>query len=419
MSDRLAVARAAVLDIYRAGVAAVAGRGAVARALTEDAAGLGDGCDLIAIGKASVAMAEGARDVLGDAIGRGLVITKHGYASNHTLDARYRILEAEHPVPGPRSLAAGADLLDFCAGLAPGRPVLCLISGGASSLVEALPPGMCLAELRRLNQLLLASGLDILRMNALRKAVSRLKAGRLGVRLCGHPVEGLLISDVPGDDPAAVGSGLLVASASVPVTEVPIEVEQLLAAVELPPRPDADALKHVRIRIVAGQTQARAAAASRARALGFAVTVHPDLLEGEASAVGARLVDQLRQSPPGVQVWGGEPVVHLPSTPGQGGRAQHLALAAARALEGVSDVLLLAAGTDGSDGPTDDAGAVVDGETCARGRRHGLDPSDALAGFDAGRFLAASGDLLRTGPTGTNVMDLVIGLRLAASEARP
>ncbi|NIR62092.1 MAG: hydroxypyruvate reductase, partial [Gammaproteobacteria bacterium] len=134
-------------------------------------------------------------------------------------------------------------------------------------------------------------------------------------------------------------------------------------------------------------------------------------VDGEASACGRALAEALLAADPGVEVWGGEPTVVLPPRPGRGGRAQTLALSAARVLAGHPGVLLLAAGTDGTDGPTEDAGALVDGGTIARGGRDGLDPLACLRGADAGTFLAASGDLIHTGPTGTNVMDLMVGLK--------
>jgi hydroxypyruvate reductase len=169
----------------------------------------------------------------------------------------------------------------------------------------------------------------------------------------------------------------------------------------------------VRVALVATLDDARRAAADAARHLGLGARVHPELVAGEAVAAGARLAQALRQAAPGeVQIWGGETTVRLPPVPGRGGRCQTLALAAARALAGCDDVWLLAAGTDGSDGPGDDAGALVDGGTTARAALHGIDAAQALAAADAGTLLEASGDLMQTGPTGTNVMDLVLGLRL-------
>jgi glycerate 2-kinase len=166
-------------------------------------------------------------------------------------------------------------------------------------------------------------------------------------------------------------------------------------------------------RILASLGDARRAAAQRARELGYAVWEHPDLRGGDAYREGLELAQWLLEAPPGVQVWGGETTVRLPDNPGRGGRNQHLALAAATRIAGFPGVYFLAAGTDGTDGPTEDAGALVDGGTLARGREQGLDVESALTRADAGSFLEASGDLVNTGPTGTNVMDLMLGLKVS------
>jgi glycerate 2-kinase len=157
------------------------------------------------------------------------------------------------------------------------------------------------------------------------------------------------------------------------------------------------------------------AAAECGRALGYGTRVHDRFLDGEAAAVGAALAADLVQGPTGMHIWGGETTVHLPAHPGRGGRNQTLALAAALALKGVPGVALLAAGTDGTDGPGADAGALVDGSTVERGTADGLDPCQCLETANAGSFLEASGDLIQTGPTGTNVMDLAIGVKWVAS----
>jgi hydroxypyruvate reductase len=167
-----------------------------------------------------------------------------------------------------------------------------------------------------------------------------------------------------------------------------------------------------KLEIVANLELAQEAAAEYAAALGFPVSVRQTLLSGDAADTGKRLAQELLHGPPGVVIWGGETTVNLPRDPGQGGRNQHLALAAAQEMVGVSDVYLLAAGTDGTDGPTEDAGAVVDGATVARGLLHGESPERSLTRADSGCLLEVSGDLITTGPTGTNVMDLVIGLRV-------
>ena len=225
-----------------------------------------------------------------------------------------------------------------------------------------------------------------------------------------RPVLQLVISDVPGNHRATIASGPLVAQDDVlpPADGLPAWlVEQLHRA---PGRPDVHSL--VQTTIVADNARARAAVRRRAEALGLVLRGPDQPLAGDALEAGAAIAEQLLGAPSGLYLWGGETTVRLPPEPGQGGRNQALALAAARHLAGRPDLFLLAVGSDGTDGPTEDAGALVDGCTLARGAEAGLDAQRYLARADSGRYLAATGDLINTGPTGTNVMDLVLGLRL-------
>ncbi|HEX5512868.1 MAG TPA: DUF4147 domain-containing protein [Gammaproteobacteria bacterium] len=397
--------------IYRAALVAVNGRRCVREALARQP--LPGPVHLIALGKAAEAMAEGASDQLGAAIVRGLLITKSGHADPVIWRNRpVQLLESAHPIPDQRSLEAGAALLEFIDAAPADAQFLFLLSGGASSLVEVLPAGADVGELQRLNRYLLGSGLDIHAVNRLRQACSLIKGGRLARRLDGRRALVLLISDVEGDDPAVIGSGPLTASRTAPVAaaELPPELRPLLTTEPAPPLGDP-VFENIRLEIVASNAQALAAAAERAGELGFEVHRHAEFIRGEAVDIGAALARVLAAGPAGIHLWGGEPTVTLPPEPGRGGRMQGLALAAAQAIEGRSGLYLLAAGSDGSDGPTEDAGALIDGGTVARCRAGGYEPAAALAAADAGSALAASGDLLYTGPTGTNVMDLVIGLR--------
>lgn len=400
--------RGDVLKIFHAALAAVDGEACVRRFLT--ARPVTGPLYAVAIGKAAGTMLSAARAALGDALAAALLITKHGHVPPaYARAAGVEVIEAGHPLPDEHSLHAGTALLQFLARLPPDAPVLFLISGGASSLVEVLPPGIMLDDLRRAHYWLLASGWDIGRMNALRKMISAIKGGRLADHLGARSVLQLLISDVPGDDAADIGSGLLVAAAPAPLAaELPAWLRGLLA--QAPPLPTAVAAE-VETHIVATLADAVAAAAASATMLGHATHVHAERLAGDAAAQGRRLAAALLAAPAGVHLWGGETTVALPPEPGRGGRNQQLALAAATVLAGHPDVWLLAAGTDGSDGPGEDAGALVDGGTLARGGLDDLDADDSLRRADAGRFLAASGDLVNTGPTGTNVTDVVIALK--------
>jgi hydroxypyruvate reductase len=364
---------------------------------------------LLAMGKAACAMAGGAREVLGPRIRDGLVITKHGHGAG---DLPWPVLEAGHPVPDAASLVAGERVLRWCDQLPADAQVLVLISGGASALVESLPDGVSLEHLADLNQWLLASGAGIHEMNVLRRRLSRIKGGRLAARLAPRSVLGLCLSDVPGDDPAIIGSGPL--GPVHPIEEfvpLPEHLEAVFQAAE--PFPGMP-LDHVRLAIVGSNADARAAVVAGMHARGGEATLHRGLLTGDAIHTGERLVDWLAQSAVGsLQVWGGEVSVQLPESPGRGGRCQHLALAAALHMgrKGMP-MCLLAAGTDGTDGPGEDAGALVDNETVSRVNRAKHSPRPALSAANSGPALEASGDLLRTGPTGTNVMDLYLGIRV-------
>lgn len=401
--------RRLLLDVFQASLAAVHGRTCVREHLRRHP--LASPVHLIAIGKAAAAMAVGAHEALGDAIGSGLVITKHG----HGEPLPWPVLEAGHPLPDAASLVAGAELLRFIDELPRDARVLVLLSGGASALVEALPDGATLDDLRALNAWLLASGRDIAACNRVRKRLSRIKGGRFAARLASRAVICLAISDVANDDPRFIGSGPLTADATVsaePIDDAPPRLRALLSVAPSLPAPDDNYFASVDYTIVARLADAKQAAVAAAERHGIAARVMPTLIQGDAVAAGAALARELLESrSPALLVWGGETTVMLPPAPGRGGRNQTLALAAAGLLAGHTGVLLLAAGTDGTDGPTEDAGALVDGGTLERGQTLGLDAAACLRRADAGTFLEASGDLIQTGPTGTNVMDLILGLR--------
>jgi len=418
-----------LLAVYQAAIAAVEGRLSVAKFLRKHH--ISGSIYLVAIGKAAASMARGAYEQLGNAIPASLIITRHGYGQG--IGQAYpglRLIEAGHPIPDRNSLAAGDALLEFVQQPPPDTTLLFLLSGGASSVVEVLPDGVSLAEIQRVNQWLLASGLPIHEINRVRKSLSCIKGGRLASALPDRPLWNLLISDVPGDDVSVIGSGLL-AGASDPISdatmaELPGWLVRLLNKV--PPdlsSYDSPALEF-HTSIVATSRTARRAAEQSAQRLGYPVHRFDGEITGDVIVVAAALAQQLKSGPPGLYVWGGETTVRLPPNPGQGGRCQHLALHMARLLqlEWQQQYLFLAAGTDGSDGPGDTlwgidpaqgctgiAGALIDGSTIQRGIDLGLDVTGCLQQADAGRFLDTSGDLFRTGVTGTNVMDLMLGLK--------
>ncbi|MFA7386863.1 MAG: DUF4147 domain-containing protein, partial [Thiohalobacteraceae bacterium] len=403
-SDRAACR--SLWDVYRAALAAVGGRRCVASSLR--ARPLHGPVYAVAIGKAAASMLDGAFDVLGDRLRRAFLVTKRGHASSRP-DVRVETHETGHPIPDAASLLAGERLLHFLGAAPPDVEWLFLISGGASSLVEVLPERIGLAALQRLNAWLVASGLPIEQINRVRQRVSRIKGGRLRGYLNARPARALFISDVPNDDPGMIGSGLLHASpADSALPPLPAEFARCLEADEVFTPVAAGPLE---TEIVANLERALRAAERAAANLGLTVHRHTEALTGDATAVGRRLAATVMRGSPGIHLWGGETTMVLPDCPGQGGRCQQLALAAAEMLDGRSDIALLAAGTDGSDGPGEAAGAWVDGRTLQRGDAAGLDIRQALSNADSGRFLEAAGGLLETGPTGTNVTDLVVALK--------
>jgi hydroxypyruvate reductase len=380
-----------LLKLFQAGMARVDGRKCVIDFLKY--AGIPSRpVWVVAVGKAASAMALGAHDVLGGSIKRVLLVTKEGHVDPEAQRLpTVEIHESAHPVPDQRSLDAGQSLMRWMSELPEAAEPLFLISGGASSLIEVLEEGVSFRQLAQLNAEGLASGISIPELNARRARLSRIKGGRLSSLLAGRTARALFISDVPGDDPAVIGSGLLG-----PASTGPDNVERAIAA---------------------SIDQAVEGVHKAASDLGLDTRKAARRFDDDASRLAVRFTHELHLNSAQVCVWGGESTVQLPPHPGRGGRNQHLALAAARLIAGHEQMMLLAAGTDGTDGPTQDTGALVDSETYARVALAELDADDCLRRADAGTALAASGDLLHTGPTGTNVGDLVIGLKLSAAAA--
>ena len=403
--------RKTLLEILQAALQAVNGKSAVYKKLQHE--DMHENCSLIAIGKAAQAMTLGAIDALGSKIEDGLVISKPGHLEHERLEQYGLVgIEGEHPLPGEKSLQAGRQLLAYLDRLPVDRQLLFLISGGTSSLVDVLRDGIGLDDLRRVNNWLLASGLGIGSMNRVRKALSVIKGGGLLNYTGTRKINALMISDVPEDNPAVIGSGLLSPGENEGAELAALQLPGWLMGL-LPDRSPAQPHTHnLEISIVANLREARNAAARRAEELGYKTQLNQAFISSEAETAGRRMALEMLDALPGVYIWGGEPSVELPENPGRGGRNQHLALAAATVIEGREDICFLSAGTDGTDGPGDDAGAIVDGGTLSRANRDGFDAGDALARADAGTLLAATGDLINTGPTGTNVMDLMIGIKM-------
>jgi len=422
--------------LYDAAVAAVDPGPATEAALQRHAPSGTRTLWILALGKAAAPMAQAAARharATGRRLAGGLVVApERGEAP----DAALPIVRGDHPEPGAASFAAAELLGHVAARVHADDDVWVLLSGGATSLIGAPRDGVAPDELTQLYARLLASGLDIGDMNRIRKRFTRWGGGKLAAALTPAHVLQLVVSDVIGDDLPSIGSGPCVPD---PMTAadtrtvlqrhglwdaLPASIRGIIEATEAgtlaeTPKPGDPAFVSVRTEIISSNRLALEAAARRATALGLASEIVSEPLCGEAATAGASVVATLRnysqasrpQSPTRCCViWGGETTVTLGADPGLGGRCQELALAVAQALAGSGDVSLLAAGTDGRDGPTDAAGAIVDGGTWAAIRAAGRDPERDLARHDAHPALDAANALLRPGLTGTNVMDVVIGL---------
>lgn len=366
---------------------------------------------VFAIGKAAVPMMRGATDVLGERIDHALVVCKH--APTEAIDAE--VIVGAHPVPGPDSLAAAQAVVAQAQGLGPTDAALVLLSGGASSLVAVPDAAITLDELAAVTEGLLRAGADIGALNVVRRRLDVLKGGGLAAALAAPRTRALVLSDVIGDDLATIGSGPLVASpdgrhdAMKVLQRYGVQIPQHVWAHLAAPlaRKVVPDVPHT---IVAGNTDAVRAAARCLRDAGLSPRV-AEPFSGDAVEVAQAWVQRLRGygRDPIADVAGGETTVDVTGS-GHGGRNLHAALAAAIALDGGPPWTLATFATDGEDGPTDAAGAVVTASTVARAKAAGLDVHQALADCDSYRIFDALGDLLRPGPTGTNVCDLAIAV---------
>lgn len=417
--DPFAVARAALT---------IAGprllvRGPYARA----ALSLRRGVVVIGAGKGAAGLAAGVEAVLGSHVVDGVVIVPPGYQRRL---ARIEVTFGSHPVPDASSVRATRRMLAVL-DRHPAAAVLVLLTGGASSLLAAPAPGLTVADTRRAGAWLLANGVDIARVNAVRKHLSAITGGRLGARLVGRAAAALVVSDVPGDDLTVIGSGPTVADPTtyadalrvVDPRAIGARVHRHLARgaagrLDETPKPGSRAARACPTLLVAGNATAQAAVVAWARARGIHAVVrlrHPVIGDGAAAARRlARAIRRVRAaargSAPILIVAGGETTVHLDGDSGRGGRNQELAVRVAAELAGVPGWAILCAGTDGIDGPTRAAGAFADGATAARAARAGRPLEAALRRHDVHPCLAALGDRFMPGPTGTNVADVTFAL---------
>ncbi len=362
-------------QLWMHGVAAVSGQGSVARALQDDgpfSAGL-----VIAVGKAACSMYQGAASCL-TAESRSLIITKHHHVDPVCQSAAgAEIIEAGHPIPDKYSLLAGQRVYDAVSQAGGNERMLLLVSGGASALVELLQPGVSLAGAQAVTQELLGSGQPIGEVNRVRSQLSRIKGGKLLAHFKGRAARVYVLSDVQGDSLATIGGGI---------------------------GDPARASAAVQARVVASNAVARNAVVAEAARMGIDVRLNEESLYRDVIAVAGEIANCLTGAAPGLYIWGGEPTVELPPDPGMGGRNQSLALAIALRINGKQGISVLVAGTDGTDGPTEYAGACIDGATVDDMAQ----AEEALQAANAGAYLRRRMALFKTGPTDTNVMDLVI-----------
>ena len=372
-----------------------------------------------AIGKGAWRMARAAADVLGPRLSGGAVVTKYGHAMG-PIDG-LEIFEAGHPLPDDNTLAGTEALLEKVRGLGPDDTVLFLVSGGGSALFERPVDGVTLDDLVAVTNRLLACGADIVEINRVRKRLSSVKGGRFAQLAAPAHVYAVALSDVPGDRLDAIASGPAWPDAST--------AEETLATLkkyglsfrpglmELLGQETPKALDNVTAVVTGSVSALCAAAESAAAALGYAPLVLTTTLDCEAREAGALLASLAREvrssgrpaPAPCALILGGETVVRLTGK-GKGGRNQELALSAARGIAGLDGTVVLSVGSDGTDGPTDAAGGIVDGGTAELLKARGFDIERVLADNDSYTALAAADSLVVTGPTGTNVNDLALAL---------
>ncbi len=387
---------------------------------------------VIGAGKAAEPMAKGIIEVIGDRITNGLIITKDGHAATRFLRINFEILEAAHPIPDERGVQATHKILSLLENTQPDDLVICLISGGGSALLTAPMPGVTLAALQNLTSALLASGATIHEINSIRKHLDQVKGGQLARQASPASVLSLILSDVVGDDLDVIASGPTVPDWSTYMDAIEIlrkydlfeSLDSSIRAVLLngmegliaeTPKPGDHLFSKVHNVIIGSNHLASEAAAHEARELGFNVQILTNYLQGEASQVGRVAAAFLRQitnykqplDRPACLILGGETTVTIRGS-GLGGRNLELALSAVEDLAGIDNVALISLATDGGDGPTDAAGAIVTGETLSRAKKVDLIPTAYLKNNDSYHFFKDLDDLLITGPTRTNVNDLIL-----------
>lgn len=374
---------------------------------------------IVAIGKAAWRMANAAMEALGGRVSGGIVITKYGHSQGEI--PGLLVMEAGHPVPDENGVIAAREALRLTEGLTKDHTVVFLVSGGGSALFELPLPGITLPEIADVTRQLLACGAGIVEINTLRKHLSRVKGGRFAEHCAPARVLSIVLSDVLGDPLDGIASGpaypdgSTCADALAILQKYELRVSGAILATLQNETPKA--LSNVSTEITGNVNALCQAAMRAAEELGYGTLLLTTTLDVEAREAGgflAAVARQIRETgrpikPPCAVILGGETVVHLKGR-GKGGRNQELALAAARGIAGLRETLILSVGSDGTDGPTDAAGGMVTGEFLKKCEALGISVEGALADNDSYPVLKAAGGLLVTGPTGTNVNDLMMVL---------
>lgn len=380
-------------------------------------------------GKAAVPMADAVCELLGESFDRGLIITKYRHL-DRPLPDRLVVREAGHPVPDENSVEATRELVTLIKSATPQDLIVCVISGGGSALLTLPAEDLSLTDLQMTTQLLLRAGATIQQINTVRKHLDVVKGGGLARLAKGTTILTLILSDVIGDDLSVIASGPTVPDPST-FADAWHVIEQFELADQLPiavrlhlqagkqgriadtPKPAEGVFEHVQTLIVGSNARAALAAQVAAQHLNFNTLLLSTSVQGEArevAKVAAAIAQEIQQhdrpvAKPACVIWGGETTVTLKGM-GLGGRNQELALAAALAIDGLPNTLIATLATDGTDGPTDAAGAIVTGDTVWHGKSIGLEAAAYLAANDSYHYFEGLGDLIITGPTGTNVNDL-------------
>jgi hydroxypyruvate reductase len=402
-------------EIFREALLEMLPDRAVKRSLAN--ARLRDEIILIGIGKASWTMAKAATEVLDQRIVSGAIVTKYGHSEGSL--PGIKIFEAGHPLPDSNTLKATEKILEITRQAGKDQTILFLVSGGGSALFEKPAHRLPIRFLSDITSRLLLSGADISELNTVRKHLSSVKGGRFAVHCMPAAIFQITLSDVLGDRPDMIASG-----PAVPDPSTSGEALAVIKKYKIPLSPEIESalrsetpksLDNVFFEIAGNVTGLCRAAKIAAEKRGYISEIVTDRLDGEARLAGymaaERALDELGKSAEAKRclIWGGETTVKVKGS-GKGGRSQEVALAAAEKISGSGNIVILSAGSDGTDGPTDAAGGIVDGLTWGKIRSVSYDPVEMLENNDSYNALELAGALLKTGPTGTNVNDLVIAL---------